>query len=249
MRTPLAYGIDYGTTNSSISIAYPDRVEVLELNPDSSLRHSLPSIPYLHRDGLRLAGTEAVEQFAVTGGQRTSCERCSLVFRERVGRTLHIHSDCRQYKSGSGCLDSRLMGELKSELSNDIFEKTHSWARDFEMEDLTAVIIAELKRRADKRVGKNVNRVVIGYPVAFFGAAGDDFHRLQSLAEDRLRRPPSGLDSRRWSCFQSRPPQPWTRILAMDSRLRWTSEGVPSMWQSLRSGAVKEKWQVCRVLL
>lgn len=187
MSSPLAYGIDYGTTNSSISIAYLDRVEVLELNPHSSLRHSLPSIPYLHRDGLQLAGAEAVEQFGITGGQRTSCERCSLVFREKVRGTLHIHSDCRQYKSGSGCLDSRLMGELKSELSNDIFEKTHSWARDFEMEDLTAVIIAELKRRADKRVGRNVNRVVIGYPVAFFGAAGDEFHRLQSLAEDRLR--------------------------------------------------------------
>lgn len=187
MRTPIAYGIDYGTTNSSISIAYPDRVEVLELNPHSPLRHSLPSIPYLHRDGLQLAGVEAVEQFAITGGQRTSCERCSLVFREKVRGTLYIHSDCRQYKSGSGCLDSRLMGELKSELSNDMFEKTHSWAKDFEMEDLTAVIIAELKHRADRWVGRNVNRAVIGYPVAFFGAAGDEFHRLQNLAEYRLR--------------------------------------------------------------
>ena len=67
MSAPIAYGIDYGTTNSSISIAYSDSVEVLELDSGAPLPSALPSISYLHRDGLLLAGTEAVEQFAITG--------------------------------------------------------------------------------------------------------------------------------------------------------------------------------------
>jgi len=187
MSTPLAYGLDYGTTNSSVAIAYRNGVEVLELNPQSSLPYSLPSISYLHKDGLELAGTDAVEQFAITGAQRTACQHCPLVFRGKVGRKRDIHSPCRQYRSGSGCLDSRLMGGIKTELSNDCFKRTHSWARDFEMEDLAAVVISALKRRADQHVGRKVRRAVIGHPVAFSGASGDRFAELQGLAEDRLR--------------------------------------------------------------
>ena len=175
MSIPLAYGIDYGTTNSSISIAYPDRVEVLELNPGAPLPAALPSIVYLHRNQLRLSGAEAVRAFTITGNQFSRCADCSLV------------ADCRQYQRGSGCLDSRLMGELKNELANEQFNRTHSWAVDFSMEDLTAVVFDDLRRRADRHTGRETTRVVVGYPVAFFGTAGEKFPELQDLAEARLR--------------------------------------------------------------
>ena len=188
MNSPLAYGIDYGTTNSSISVAYPHRVEVLRLGIDAGMPTSVPSITYLHRDGLRMAGDRAVEQFTVTGDQRTSCEHCALVVRERHGRRgWKWGSDCRQYERGGGCLDSRLMGELKSEFANDLFRSTHSWSIDFTMEQLAAIGIRDLKRRADGLTGQNVTRVVIGHPVAFFGTAEEGFEELQQLAEDRLK--------------------------------------------------------------
>src|ERR1700738_696740 len=51
-RAPLGYGIDFGTSNSAISIAYADRVDVLALGAaHSSL--TLPSFVYLHRSGAR----------------------------------------------------------------------------------------------------------------------------------------------------------------------------------------------------
>ena len=43
MNPPIAYGIDFGTTNSAVSIAYGDRVEVLpveEQDPVTQLRRS-----------------------------------------------------------------------------------------------------------------------------------------------------------------------------------------------------------------
>lgn len=188
MSTSLAYGIDYGTTNSSIAVAYSDRVEVLELDSRAPLPSALPSISYLHRDGLLLAGAEAVEQFTITGDQRTPCQRCSLVTRVRVGRSRwESYTECQQYERGSGCLDSRVMGQLKNELSNDRFRKTHSWARDYDMESLAAIVIADLKERADQHTGRDVIRAVVGYPVAFFGTAGERFDYLQDLAEGRLR--------------------------------------------------------------
>src|ERR1700674_4527634 len=49
---PLGYGIDFGTSNSAVAIAYADRVEVVPLG--SSM--TLPSFVYLHRAGRRAAG-------------------------------------------------------------------------------------------------------------------------------------------------------------------------------------------------
>ena len=183
MTSDLAYGIDYGTTNSSISIAYHDRVEVLILSRDDPLPASLSSTVYLHRDGLRLAGKQAIDQFTITGGRSTACRRCSLVTHTRK---FGYETDCRQYKRSSGCVDSRLMSELKSELTDDSFKLTHSWAKDFEMEDLVAVVLAHLKSRADRQTGQDVTRAVIGHPIAFFGSTGDQFDERQDLAEVRL---------------------------------------------------------------
>ncbi len=50
----------------------------------------LPSIIYLNRDRNRAAGQEAVEQFLVTGSQKTPCGRCNLVHvdRQEAGKRL-----------------------------------------------------------------------------------------------------------------------------------------------------------------
>ena len=182
MSEAVGYGLDLGTSNSSIAIAYDDHVEVLEIYPDRVMSASLPSISYLHRNSQRAAGVAAVQQFLITGPQRTGCQRCELVHRDVGG----AWSDCLQYRQGGGCLDSRLISGLKSELSNPNFTHTHSWAIDFELTDLVAITMRELKARADRVVGRTVNRVVVGHPVAFVGASGPHFERLQRLAEDHL---------------------------------------------------------------
>jgi hypothetical chaperone protein len=180
---PIAYGIDFGTTNSSIAVAYPDRVEVVPVEV-GEMAEVLPSIVYLHRDRNRAAGREAVEQFLVTGSHRTRCGGCELV--EWVGG--RGYSDCRQYRLGGGCHDARLVSGLKSELSQKDFVSTHSWAVDFTLADLVAVILRRLKGEADRFTRADVRRVVLGHPVVFVGAEGPDYKRRQATAEERLQR-------------------------------------------------------------
>jgi hypothetical chaperone protein len=179
---PIAYGIDFGTTNSSIAIAYPGRVEVVPVER-GEMAEVLPSIVYLHRDRNRAAGREAVEQFLVTGSHRTQCQGCELV--EWVGG--RGYSDCRQYQRGGGCHDARLVAGLKSELSHKDFVSTHSWAVDFTLADLVSVILRRLKSEADRVTGTDVRRVVLGHPVVFVGAEGPDYKRRQATAEERLQ--------------------------------------------------------------
>jgi hypothetical chaperone protein len=175
---PIGYGIDFGTSNSAISIAYPDRVDVLALGPSRSAM-TLPSFVYLHRGGRRAAGDEAVKTFLKSGHEKTDCWNCALA-------PYGWDTDCRQYRKGGGCNDARLLSGVKHELAKVGFAGTNSWATDFTVGALVAVVLKRLKDEADAAVVEGARRVVLGHPVVFAGADPD--HRAAADAEafDRL---------------------------------------------------------------
>ena len=185
MRKVIACGIDFGTTNSSVSIAYDNgEVELVTIDPSAPMPHSLPSIVYIDRKDTKQAGQEAVQQFMITGALRTSCNKCDLVKYAPLGPS----TNCKQFLPGSGCQDARLISGLKSLLAPTENDNTHSWARDFELEDFVAIIIKELKERVDSIADENISRVVLGHPVVFVGAEGPKHQFLQERAKGRLRR-------------------------------------------------------------
>jgi hypothetical chaperone protein len=170
---PVGYGIDFGTSNSAISIAYPDRVEVLALGRSRSAM-TLPSFVYLHRGGRRAAGDEAVKTFLKSGHEKTDCWNCALA-------PYGWDTDCRQYRKGGGCNDARLLSGVKHELAKVGFAGTNSWATDFTVGALVAVVLKRLKDEADAAVAEGAPRVVLGHPVVFAGSDPD--HRAASDAE------------------------------------------------------------------
>ena len=186
MRKALACGIDFGTTNSSVSIAYDNgEVELVTIDQSTTMPYSLPSIVYIDRDNFRRAGQEAVKQFMITGALRTACANCDLV---QYTPFAPPSTNCKQFLPGGGCQDARLISGLKSLLAPTEKGKTHSWARDFELEDFVAIIIKEIKGRVDSIADENISRVVLGYPVVFVGAEGPNHQFLQKRAKGRLRR-------------------------------------------------------------
>jgi hypothetical chaperone protein len=179
---PVGYGIDFGTSNSAISIAYRDRVEVVALGRSRSAM-TLPSFVYLHRGGRRAAGDEAVKTFLRSGHEKTDCWNCSLA-------PYGWDTDCRQYRKGGGCNDARLLSGVKHELAKVGFAGTNSWATDFTVGALVGVVLKRLKVEADAAVVDGAQRVVLGHPVVFAGAdpnqrAASDteaFSRLEQAA-------------------------------------------------------------------
>lgn len=67
-KRPIAYGIDFGTSNSSISVAYADEAHLVPLGQNGD--DFMPSIVYLDSSRQQLAGHDAVKQYLVTGGRR-----------------------------------------------------------------------------------------------------------------------------------------------------------------------------------
>ena len=66
---PIAYGIDYGTSNSAVAVAYADGVEVVPA--ESGLTGlTLASVAYLHRNGRQEAGEAAIVEYLAQGHLR-----------------------------------------------------------------------------------------------------------------------------------------------------------------------------------
>ena len=175
---PLGYGIDFGTINSAISIAYADRVDVLALGTARSSL-TLPSFVYLHRSGRRSAGDEGVKTFLKSGHEKTDCWKCPLA-------PYGWDTECRQYRKGGGCNDARLLSGVKHELAKLGFAGTNSWATDFSVATLVSVVIKRLKAEADASVGRPPHRVVLGHPVVFAGADPNDRAASDAEAFKRL---------------------------------------------------------------
>ena len=177
---PVGYGIDFGTSNSAIAVAYADRVEVLPLGASRSAM-TLPSFVYIHRSGRRAAGDEAVMTFLKSGHEKTDCWKCPLA-------PYGWDTDCRQYRKGGGCNDARLLSGVKHDLAKLGFAGTNSWATDFTVGTLVGVVLKRLKNEADAVVTTSAQRVVLGHPVVFAGSDPSDRAASDAEAFKRLER-------------------------------------------------------------
>ena len=173
MPTALGCGIDFGTSNSALAVAWPDRVQVVAVEPAAPVQ---PSFVYLHRAGHRQAGLAAVERFFATGHRRTSCGQCSLA--------PYGVSECRQFRRDGGCNDARLLSGLKHDLARAGFTGTNSWCTDFSAATLVATVLRRLRESAEAATGGRLRRAVLGHPVVFSGEDGPAAH---ALALARLR--------------------------------------------------------------
>ena len=184
--TVVGYGLDFGTSNSALALAFDDSddVEVVAVDDRARAETLRATLLYLDRDDLRLTGQRASQQFTVRGAASTVCSRCSKA--PRIAG--EVVTDCRQWAPGGGCSDSRLLAGLKFELAEPSFQRTSSWGVDFEVEELVAEVIRDLKAQADRRVGMDIRRVVVGHPFVFHGAQGPDYSKRQGLALGRLKR-------------------------------------------------------------
>lgn len=97
----------------------------------------------------------------------TRCHYGLDAIREYVGQGMH----------------GRLIRSIKKHLPSRSFVGTHIDERPMTIEDLVGVFLREMKVRADRLFGADVDRVMLGRPARFSASPDDD-----RLAEDRLGR-------------------------------------------------------------
>ncbi len=137
------YGIDFGTTNSALSIFDEEKGEITNTI-------MVPSLIYFPegQDDEYIIGEEAI--------------------------SAYLHDGMR----------GRFIKSVKQILSRSSFTETRIGRKRFNAAALVALILKELKLRADKVTGQDCRKAVIGRPVFF----DDDDTQKDSLAQSRLEK-------------------------------------------------------------
>jgi len=140
------YGIDFGTTNSALSIFDEEKQEIITTI-------TVPSLLYFHQE----ANANALNY--VVGEQAISA-----------------------YLSDG--MKGRFIKSIKQILSRTSFTETRIHNKRYNASDLVALILKDLKAKADEITGMDCQKAVIGRPVFF----DDDSTLKDTLAQTRLNK-------------------------------------------------------------
>lgn len=148
-------GLDFGTTNSAIGVADERGVRLAKFAHREGLGETFRSVLYFHPD----EKDERNWPKALAGPQALD-----------------------RYLEAEG--NGRLLQSLKSYLADRGFVSTSVFSRMHSLVDLLALLLVDLRGRAEKELGPLGERIVVGRPVHFAHASGDEG---EELAIERLR--------------------------------------------------------------
>jgi len=155
MSTPRSVGLDFGTTNSAIGVADGDKVQLARFSHKGGLTDTFRSVLYFHPD-----------------------------VRDKNGRYESIAGPraLDRYLEAEG--KGRLLQSLKSYVADRSFQATSIFTRTHTIVDLLALLLADLRARAEEELGPLGSRIVVGRPVNFAHANSPED---EALATARLR--------------------------------------------------------------
>jgi hypothetical chaperone protein len=143
-------GFDFGTTNSSIARVTKDgETELARFPLAAGLTESFRSLLYLERE--RTAARSTIQAWAGPEG---------------IERYLEAEEK------------GRLVQSLKSFLSSRSLQTTEIFGQRFQLEDLVAHVLRQIRAASEKQFGARITSAVVGRPVRFVGAeseADDEF--------------------------------------------------------------------------
>ncbi len=153
----VSFGLDFGTTNSSIAWLGPDGVPQLASFPSlGGSTESYRSLLYLEME--KLAGRSTIKSFSGPAGME--------------------HYLAAESKG-------RLIQSLKSFLASKTFVSTEVFNKSFTLEELIAAILRDIRIEAEKLSGAKIGSVVLGRPVRFVSSSSkeDDEFALRRLRD------------------------------------------------------------------
>lgn len=153
----MGFGLDFGTTNSSLAVARAgeNEVHLASFASPGGLTESFRSLLYLER--IREAGRSTIKSWSGPEGIEK-----------------YLHSEDK----------GRLIQSLKSFLASRSLLTTEIFGRRFRLEELVANVLRDIRVKAEAQFGHPVRDVVVGRPVRFVGSESeeDDDYALGRLS-------------------------------------------------------------------
>jgi hypothetical chaperone protein len=188
MTNQISYGIDFGTTNSTVAIIDSNKsLSILPIDQQSSSPTVMRSVIYADPDGSELFyGGQAIKQYLANVSTKHNTEYKNI----SSGRYIKALSSQGTYELIPEITEievnpsGRLLQSLKSALSNQSISKVNLFGKIYPIEVLIGMFLREMKRKADLIVNEDVKSVVIGRPVEYVGSNNKlALSRMQKAAE------------------------------------------------------------------
>ena len=178
---PLRFGLDFGTSNTTLAVAEGAGVRVLPLDPDAG--STMPTVLYIRRDGSALVGRGAIDAFLGDNAARGPVTREFKLLGVRVQSSdkeqptveAHIYTDLAS--------PGRFFQSLKTFLGDPLLMPTNVFGDAKGLQDLIAIILERVRQRAHDLVGVRPTDVTLGRPVEFIGGPEVESRAIARLEE------------------------------------------------------------------
>ena len=169
-------GIDFGTSNSAVALYDGKRLVPVQVDPRSG--DVLPSLIYINRQYEAVVGLEAAHEYLQReSGRRVKWERRHIGEIEIM--VAGTGSSPIQYTESifvmtDTAANGRLIQSIKSALRDPKYDGTYVFNRFYTIDDLIGILIAALKRGAERQLGAACTEAIVGRPVKFSDDAATD---------------------------------------------------------------------------
>ncbi len=176
----LIIGMDFGTTNSGMSLFDGREVHLLPLDPANTNPRVIRTALYLTNDQSITIGREAINRyFEENVGRPVKMQKVWVGEVEVYGADMYYVTDV--YAWSDVLSPGRLFLSIKSGLRDPEYQGTVVGSFFYSLENLIAIYMTMAKARAERILGREVRQVALGRPVRFSSDPQAD-----KLAEQRL---------------------------------------------------------------
>ena len=164
--THALFGLDFGTTNSSLAFYDGQTLHRPQLDLSGDNPTVLPSLLYIDRQQQAIVGTAAAQQYL----QRET-GRLANWEKRYVGEIDVVSSGASYVQAVHVLVDTgaygRLLQYVKTALRDPGYDGTQVFDRFYTVDELIAQVLRSLKSSAEQQLQTECNRVVLGRPVKY----------------------------------------------------------------------------------
>src|SRR5256886_11823945 len=170
--SPMRFGLDFGTSNTSLAVSDGDSVRVLPI--DLVAGETMPTVLYIRRDGTPIVGRPAIDAYLEDNRTRGPLTREVQLLGIRLPSTDPTHKSLEAFILADTSAPGRLFQALKTFLGDPLETRTNVFGDAKGLEDLIALILVHVRTRANELTGTAPDAITLGRPVRFIGGVGTE---------------------------------------------------------------------------
>jgi len=175
------FGLDFGTSNTSLAIWDGSRSTVLPLDPLAGT--AMPTVLYVRRDGSNSVGRRAIESYLEDNRTRGPIKREYKPLGVRLESSNPRQKTVEAQILTDVASPGRLFQALKTFLGDELDVRTNVFGEARGLEELIAIVLGHVRDRARELAGEAPDDITIGRPVEYIGGVA-----AEARAIERMRR-------------------------------------------------------------